>query len=76
MFNNIPKSKAILYIALIGLIPIFFVVANIISQKNAVETLQRNLEYVQNLALDKKNKQASNISRHRLLQKSGSFLYR
>lgn len=62
MLNNIPFSRAIIYILAIGLLPFVFVFMMFISQKNQIEELGNSLEFFRDQVLIKEKKQALNLA--------------
>ena len=62
MFKNIPLQRLLLYLLLLGLMPIFLVGVHFISQKNALEQVNHSLLMVQQMAFLREQKQALNMS--------------
>lgn len=60
MLKNIPISRAILYLLLIGSLPLFFVFFLFIAQKNELRDVENTIENIQYQALSKERKQALN----------------
>lgn len=62
MFKNIPQSRLLLYLLLLGMVPIALAFFDFSSKKNRVKELENNLEMVRQTAYLKERKQAANIS--------------
>lgn len=62
MFSNIPQNRLILYILLLGLLPIALALFSFISKQGSVESLINGVEYVQQQAEQKERKQAINVA--------------
>lgn len=62
MLQNIPVNRAVLYILLLGLMPLFLVVALFYTQKGQIEELRSSLEMIQQQAFVKEKKQALNLA--------------
>lgn len=61
-FKDIPQSRALLYIVIAGLIPLFFVVIFLMSQLDELQKLKMQIRYIELTALQKQRKQAVNIA--------------
>lgn len=62
MLNKIPKQRLLLYMLIVGLLPIILVVVNFFSEKQSLEDLENRLKHVQELSFVREKKQAANIS--------------
>lgn len=62
MFKNIPKTRLLLYGMLAGLLPFIFVLIGYYSEKSDVENLHSAIEDMQQTALTRERKQATNMS--------------
>jgi len=62
MLATIPKTRLILYLMIAGLFPIFFVLANFLTEKHGLEELRQDLYYTQQLAYNQERKQAVNLA--------------
>lgn len=65
MFKDIPVDRLVVYLLILGLLPLFFVGFLFLSQKHELNQLANNLEWAQDRALSIKQKQALNkAARH------------
>lgn len=62
MFENIPKTRLLLYGMLAALLPFILVLLNVMSQSSGVSEMRRNVEEMQQLALIREKKQAVNMA--------------
>lgn len=62
MFSNIPKNRLLLYLLLIGLLPLIFVSILVISQLGSLGELKASLNEMQQMALMRERKQAINMA--------------
>lgn len=62
MFENIPKQRLMLYFMLLGILPIAFVLFNFMSKANALDDLQNTIQDMQQSALVREKKEASNMA--------------
>lgn len=62
MLNKIPQSRALLYIFLAGLLPLFIAFVHFMSQRTQLRELENTLETVQHMAFIKEKKQSTNIA--------------
>lgn len=62
MLQNIPISRAVLYLIGAGLLPLFFVIFLFFSQKGELEELNNTVEDIQQAAVSKERKQALNLA--------------
>lgn len=62
MFKNIPRSRIILYILILGLLPFIFILANLWGKQRVREELEERLDIVENRALNYKRQQAANMA--------------
>ena len=62
MFENIPKERLLLYIMLLGLLPILFAIFYFTSQQSEVKGIKTNIQELQQFALVREKKQATNIA--------------
>lgn len=62
MLGNIPKTRLVAYIAIIGMLPVLFALFNFYSQSSAVEELHNAMIEVQQLVASKTSKQAQNMA--------------
>lgn len=60
MLQSIPISRLVLYIVLIGLIPIVIALTQVYSSYSTLNQLHRNLETVQMMGLNQERKQSQN----------------
>ena len=60
--KGIPQSRIILYLFIVGLIPIFFSLFFISGQLTETDTLKNSLEYLENQAFIREKKQALNMT--------------
>lgn len=62
MFENMPKSRLLLYMLLAGLLPIIFVLFNFFAKEQNIGSLQSGLEELQEMTVLREKKQAINAS--------------
>jgi hypothetical protein len=62
MFSQIPLQLALLYMAFLGLLPLFIVGLLFFSQKRELESLEHQMEIVHHQAFVKEKKQALNLA--------------
>lgn len=62
MFNNIPKTRILLYLLLAGLAPILLAIINLWSKQAEMQELHSTIEQMQQSALIREKKQASNMA--------------
>lgn len=62
MLNNIPRERALLYMLLIGLLPILFALFHVYSQNNEVSDLRMTAADMEQTALIREKKQAANMT--------------
>jgi hypothetical protein len=62
MFSQIPLQRALLYMAFLGLLPLFIVGLLFFSQKRELESLEHQMEMVHHQAFVKEKKQALNLA--------------
>jgi hypothetical protein len=62
MFSNIPQSRLLLYIMLLGLVPFFLLIFNFTSQLNQISTIQSMIANLQDKTYAREKKQAVNIA--------------
>ena len=60
MLRNIPKNRIIMYLVILGLIPVLFACFYVFTQASAIQDLDNNIELIQNQALVIEQKQAVN----------------
>lgn len=66
MFSTIPQKRLLIYLLLIGLVPIFFAWLTFSSQLATTNELENLIHHVQSLAFNREKKQSVNISvRHK-----------
>lgn len=73
MLSNIPQSRIILYLMIVGLLPLFIAAANLMTKKTKLEELENNLQHVQQLAYVRKRKQALNMTVREYYRESDHF---
>lgn len=71
--KNIPFSRALLYLLLLGLLPFVFALFLFVSQKNEIEELQNSIELIQHQAFIKEKKQALNLAVGRHYREADHF---
>lgn len=62
MFDSIPFNRALLYVMIACLLPVFFVGIYILSENSSLDNLERRIDQVQTLALQQEKRQATNIT--------------
>jgi hypothetical protein len=62
MFSNIPQSRLILYMMLLGLIPLGLAILNFFSNLSNIDNIQNMILIVQDSAASREKKQAVNIA--------------
>ncbi|MCB1111617.1 MAG: hypothetical protein H7A37_04200 [Chlamydiales bacterium] len=62
MLKNIPRTRLLLYLMVIGLLPLIFVLAGIYGKKQELAQLDESIQHVQQMALTFKKRQAQNIA--------------
>lgn len=62
MFPNIPIKRALLYIMLGGLIPVFFAILTVIAENRTASELRSSLQEMQQMAMIREKKQATNMA--------------
>jgi len=62
MFKNIPKSRALIYLLLIGLIPIFVALFGFISSQGHLSEMRSSLNEMRDMALIREKRQAVNMA--------------
>ena len=62
MIKNIPKERLLLYLLLLGLLPIIFAILYFITSQSEVTTLKSNIQDLQQTSLIREKKQAANIA--------------
>lgn len=62
MFSTVPKSRMLLYLISAGLLPIILVIALFFSAERRIDTLEENLQDMQQMSLLRERKQAVNMA--------------
>lgn len=62
MLSTIPKMRLLIYAMLGGLLPFIFVIANYLSEKSSLDSMQFNLRDMQQTAMVRERKQAINMA--------------
>lgn len=62
MFSGISQSRLLIYLLLLGLLPIIFALIDFVSTQSQVTHLKDTLENVQHMALMREKKQATNMA--------------
>jgi hypothetical protein len=62
MFSNIPLKRLLLYVLLLGLLPLGIAVVHFLSQRSQLEDLRNQIMMVHGLAAARERKQAVNIA--------------
>jgi len=71
--SEIPKNRLILYIMLIGLLPLIVVGLLFWSKKGELDQLENQIQFVQQLALTKQRKQSINLAAHDQFKNADHF---
>ncbi len=62
MFTNIPQTRLVLYVLLLGLVPFILAAVYFMSQMNTLSSIENELLLVQSMAATRERKQAVNIA--------------
>lgn len=62
MFANVPKSRMLLYALCVGLLPLVLVGMIFFARQSQIDTLQTNIEEMQQMSLLRERKQAINMA--------------
>ncbi len=62
MFQNIPKSRLLLYIMVLGIVPLFIIFINFLGRLETLDKLDLHIAEVENKALNYKRQQANNMA--------------
>jgi hypothetical protein len=73
MFSGISQSRLLVYVLLIGIIPILFVVIDFVSKQSQMTVLKNTLENVQQMAHLREKKQATNMAVRQAYQSADHF---
>lgn len=73
MFTGISQTRLLIYLLLLGLVPIVCAFLNFASQKSQINHLKETLENVQQMALVREKKQATNMAVRQTYQNADHF---
>lgn len=62
MVKNIPQNRLLIYLLLLGLIPLFFVLFNFFNKNKHLSDIETSLDYVKQRAYSLEQKQAQNVA--------------